>query len=164
MPITDRYLFLPSVGVCILVADLAGVLWLLKPPQRWMGPALVLVLSAVWAGKTWNYLAEWTDPRSVWYGAHLKMTTSQVNEFLGDIYQDAGDRLRPFVESGAAQGVTNELPIARAVLADPAAADRLEAEWLGRIPGKTNTLAYRDRLWALAWEQVPKKRARVEVD
>jgi hypothetical protein len=72
-PVTDRYLFLPSVGACILIA------WLLfkvtEHLPRWnvaAGTALVGVVSVFWLTKTDGYLAEWRDPRSVWFAATRK--------------------------------------------------------------------------------------------
>jgi hypothetical protein len=162
VPITDRYLFLPSVGICILLADLAGsclpsarktsLATAFAPYQ--VGIAGILLLTAcVWGAKTWNYLQEWSDPRSVWYGAHLKTKSSQVSQFLGEVYQTAGDRVNEFITSGKAADVTNEFLLAEAVLADPAQAEALRNEWIGHSSGRTNSLGYRDELWKLAWNQ-----------
>ena len=69
-PVADRYLFLPSVGAVILIA------WLMfrvaDRLPKWNVVAatlLVTVVSLVWLRKTVDYLAEWQDPRSVWYAA-----------------------------------------------------------------------------------------------
>jgi protein O-mannosyl-transferase len=157
VPVTDRYLFLPSVGVCILLADLIGPISLRKPASRWIGVVLLTVLAAVWTVKTRDYLAEWRDPRSVWYGAHLKTPSPQVAEFLGDVYQNAGDRQRDFIASGASLQVTNELKLAGAVLGnDTAMLERLQAEWLRRAPPRTDSIAYRDHLYDLAWAEYEK--------
>ena len=140
VPITDRYLFLPSVGVCILLAHIADPPSPRRPSGRSIGCALLIGLGAVWTAKTWSYLDEWRDPRSVWYGAHFKTSAPQVAEFLGDIYQNAGDRLRNFVDSGAGLAVTREVDLARAVLGDDVATvGRLQAEWQGRAPTGTNS-------------------------
>ena len=153
VPITDRYLFLPSVAVCILLADIGAGLAGRIPRARWVGWALLAVLGGVWGAKTWNYVNEWRDPRSVWYGAHLKTPNSQVRQFLGEVYQNAGDRIGNFVTSGTPLQLTNEVPLAQAVLADAAAVDRLRAEWTGAVPARTNSTTYRDHLWDLAWQQ-----------
>lgn len=152
VPVTDRYLFLPSVAACILLADIGASLAGWIPRARWMGWALLAALGGVWGAKTWNYVNEWRDPRSVWYGAHLKTRNSQVRQFLGEVYQNAGDRIGNFVTSGAPLQLTNELPFAQAVLANAAAVDRLRAEWTGAVTAKTNSIAYRDQLWDLAWQ------------
>jgi len=153
VPVTDRYLFLPSVGVCILLADLAGDFAGRRPKFRWAGWLMIAGLAAVWTVKTWSYLNEWRDPRSVWYGAHFKTRHPEVAQFLGEVYHNAGDRLNGFVKSGAALAVPNELRLAQAVLADAGKVARLRLEWLNPTPARTNSVAYRDRLWALAWEQ-----------
>jgi len=160
VPITDRYLFLPSVGVCLLLADLAAGLEGRRARARWFVWALLAGLGAVWGAKTWNYLNEWRDPRSVWYGAHWKTPNSQVQQFLGEIYQNAGDRVNNFVKSGTPLQLTNELPFARAVLGDAAAVERLRAEWTGIAPARTNSIAYRDQLWDFAWKRFEESLAR----
>jgi hypothetical protein len=91
-PVTDRYLFLPSVGACILIA------WLIfKATQylpKWnvaVGTALVAIVSLVWITKTVVYLAEWRDPRSVWFAATRKSDDFHVPYELGWEYlQKAG--------------------------------------------------------------------------
>jgi len=160
VPITDRYLFLPSVGACLLLADLAAASAARLARPRWFPWALLATLAAVWGAKTWNYLGEWRDPRSVWYGAHLKTPNSQVQQFLGEVYQNAGDRVNNFIKSGAPIQLTNELPFARAVLGDAATLERLRAEWTGAAPGQTNSIAYRDQLWDFAWARYEESLAR----
>lgn len=153
VPITDRYLFLPSVGVCVLLADVAAGLARRRPNARWICWCLLAGLGTVWGAKTRNYVTEWRDPRSVWYGAHLKTKDPQVAQFLGEVCQNAGDRMDNFIKSGAPLTVADELKLARAVLGDATSAGRLQAEWLAAGQVRTNSIAYRDRLWNLAWEQ-----------
>jgi hypothetical protein len=160
VPITDRYLFLPSVGVCLLLADLAAGLEGRLARAQWFGWALLAGLGAVWGDKTWNYLNEWRDPRSVWFGAHLKTRNSQVQQFLGEVYQNAGDRVNNFVKSGTPLQPTNDLPFAQAVLGDMAGVERLRVEWTGITSGRTNSIAYRDQLWHFAWQQFEESLAR----
>ncbi len=160
VPITDRYLFLPSVGVCILLADVGvefGERWLRVPRIAW---TFVAALALVWGVKTWSYVGEWNDPRSVWHGAHLKTRNSQVAQFLGEVYQNAGERVDGFVKSGNAQGMTNEIALAAAVLGDPERVERLRVEWTNGGVSRTNSAAYRDVLWGLAWEQFEQSLAR----
>jgi hypothetical protein len=78
-PVSDRYLFLPSVAAAILIA------WLLIKAtdrlQKWkLAAAMVLVgvLSFIWLEKTVDYLSEWRDPRSVWFAAREKSQDVQV--------------------------------------------------------------------------------------
>ena len=152
VPITDRYLFLPSVGACILLADIAAGLASRFAKVRWFFWALFAGFVAFCGTKTSNYIDEWRDPRSVWYGAHLKTSSSQVAQFLGEIYQNTGDRVNAYVNSGATLDLTNDVRFAEAVLNDASATERLRAEWQGSSPAKTNSVAYRDLLWDLAWE------------
>lgn len=159
-PITDRYLFLPSVGLCLLLAVLLlpadfrpdadtqktrqGIIvggWIL----------LALVLSA-WTWKTWSYLSEWRDPRSLWYFAARKSPSPQAFEYSGEVYHEAADRVGAFIRSGNFSNLTNDLKLASVVLEDSPQFHNLRAEWLG-AGVRTNSLAYRDRLWSMAWQQ-----------
>jgi len=160
VPITDRYLFLPSVGVCILLADIAGGLAGRFARVRWFCWGLFAGFLVFCGMKTSNYIDEWRDPRSVWYGAHLKTSSSQVFQFLGEIYQNAGDRVNACVNSGATIDLTNDIKFAEAVLNDASATERLRAEWEGTSAAKTNSIAYRDSLWNLGWEQYKESLAR----
>jgi protein O-mannosyl-transferase len=83
-PVTDRYLFLPSVGACILIA------WLLfkatEPLRKWnlaASTVLVAVISFIWLAKTVDYLSEWRDPQSVWFAATRKSNDFHVFYELG---------------------------------------------------------------------------------
>jgi protein O-mannosyl-transferase len=160
IPITDRYLFLPSVGVCLLLAELAAGWEQRLPAARWLPPVLLAALGLVWGVKTWNYVGEWRDPRSVWYGAHLKTPNSQVQQFLGEVYQNAGDHMDSFVKTGTLAQWTNEIRFAQAVLRDETAVERLRAEWTKAQPTRTNSLAYRDQLWSFAWQRFEESVAR----
>jgi protein O-mannosyl-transferase len=88
-PVTDRYLFLPSIGTVILVA------WLVFKATdhlpKWnvaAATAIVVVLSLAWLRKTVDYLSEWQDPRSVWYAATRKTNDFHVYYELGWEYLD----------------------------------------------------------------------------
>ena len=39
------------------------------------------------------------------------------------------------------------------MLGEEARVDQLESEWRNATPSRTNSIAYRDELWRLAWEQ-----------
>jgi 4-amino-4-deoxy-L-arabinose transferase-like glycosyltransferase len=88
-PVTDRYLFLPSVGATILIAWL--VFRATDHLPKWnvaAASALVAVVSLVWLNKTVDYLSEWQDPRSVWFAAIRKSNDSHVYYELGWEYLD----------------------------------------------------------------------------
>jgi hypothetical protein len=93
-PVTDRYLFLPSIGAVILIA------WLVFKATdhlpKWnvaAATALVALVTLVWLKKTVDYLAEWEDPRSVWYAATRKTNDFHVYYELGWEYLDKSARL-----------------------------------------------------------------------
>lgn len=151
-PVTDRYLFLPSVGVCLLLADLAAAATARWPAARLPVWTALAVVGALWGAQTANYLGEWRDPRSVWFGAQAKSESPQNFEYLGNIYQDAGIRVNEWLTSGKAPPI-NDLALARAVQGDAARVEALRAEWTGAASTRTNSTAWRDRLWELAWTQ-----------
>jgi hypothetical protein len=88
-PVTDRYLFVPSMGAIILIA------WLMFKATdhlpKWnvaAATALVMVVGFAWFKKTVGYLAEWQDPRSVWFAATRKTNDFHVFYELGWEYLD----------------------------------------------------------------------------
>ena len=83
-PVTDRYLFLPSVGAVILIAWL--LLTITARLHKWkvaVAATLVAAISFIWFTKTLGYLSEWQDPRSVWFGAAKKSDDFHVFYELG---------------------------------------------------------------------------------
>ena len=93
-PVTDRYLFLPSIGAVILIA------WLVFRATDYLpkwnvaaATAVVAVVGLVWFKKTVDYLAEWQDPRSIWYAAARKTNDFHVFYELGWEYLDKSARL-----------------------------------------------------------------------
>jgi protein O-mannosyl-transferase len=93
-PVTDRYLFLPSVGAVILIA------WLLFKGTdhlpKWnvaAATALVVGVSLLWFKKTTDYLSDWQDPRSIWYAATRKTNDFHVYYELGWEYLDKSAKL-----------------------------------------------------------------------
>jgi hypothetical protein len=88
-PVADRYLFFPSVAAAVLIAW--GVITM---GERLGRPGLIgaviflLALGSMWARTTITYVAEWRDPRSIWYGASAKSSDSLVFNNLGREYLD----------------------------------------------------------------------------
>lgn len=153
-PITDRYLFLPSVGVCLLLTYLKPRNTLNCP--KWMEPLGWLTLAfllGVWSWKTWDYVGQWRDPRSVWYFAAKKSPSPEAYQYSGEVYHEAADRVGEFIQSGKFANQTNDLSLAAVVLGDAGQLERLRAEWTGTSAARTNSLAYREQLWLLAWDQ-----------
>ena len=92
-PVADRYLFFPSVAAVILIA---WALMTAAPRFGRNGLAAAIVALAVitllWGRTTLHYLAEWRDPRSVWYGATQKSSDPEAYANLGAYYQDIAGR------------------------------------------------------------------------
>jgi hypothetical protein len=93
-PVADRYLYFPSVATVILLAW--GVIVALERFGRMGVVAAVVLLTVVgvlWGRATLGYLAEWRDPRSVWYAATAKSPEPEAYYNLGSHYQDAAGGL-----------------------------------------------------------------------
>jgi hypothetical protein len=104
-PVTDRYLFLPSVAAVILITWGVTLAFEKFFKNSWMPSVILLsVLAVVWAVNTINYLHEWTDPRSVWYGASKKSSDPLVYYNLGWDYMDNAARFGPKARKAAQQG------------------------------------------------------------
>ena len=61
--------------------------------------------------------------------------------------------MNSFAKTGTNVDAKIEAPLARAVLPDGGEVERLELEWNGGTTPRTNSIAYRDTLYHLAWEQ-----------
>jgi len=88
-PVTDRYLFLPSVGTVILIG------WLIIKAtdhlHKWRvatATTVVAAVSFIWLLKTVDYLSEWRDPRSVWFAATRKSGDVHLYYELGWEYRE----------------------------------------------------------------------------
>jgi tetratricopeptide (TPR) repeat protein len=150
IPVTDRYLFLPSVGVCLLAGNWLGN-WLERGgANRVAAVILSISIAAIFAGQTLRYLSQWNDPRSVWYFAHQHSPNPQVAQFLGEIYQNTGDRMDSFIRGGLVPPLAGEKRLAARLVDDPDRLQRLIAEWEGGAKTKTNSMRYRDEAWAAA--------------
>jgi hypothetical protein len=84
-PVTDRYLFLPSVAAVLLIA------WVIVKATDHLRPqwnataatVLVAIVSFIWLTKTIDYLSEWRDPRSLWFAATRKSNDFHAYYELG---------------------------------------------------------------------------------
>jgi hypothetical protein len=100
-PVTDRYLFFPSVAFTILVGwGLATVASRSRPRIRLLVIAAAAALGLIWGMKTIRYLDEWNDPRSVWFAAASRSREPEVIGNLGGHYQDVADQLAGREERG----------------------------------------------------------------
>lgn len=86
-PVTDRYIFFPSVAAVILIAwaifELAKKI---KKYQLVAASLAALVIGVLWTRNTVNYLGEWNDPRSVWHAAMKKSSDPTIAQNLGSYY------------------------------------------------------------------------------
>jgi hypothetical protein len=161
-PVADRYLFFPSVGAALLLA------WMgLRAVERFgdRSPAVVgtvvAVLVLLWGRTTFAYLAEWRDPRSVWYAASTKTRDVDVFRFLGGHYQDQADRL-PALLSDGDDGRKQAEALAKALWSGDERLGPLLKEWAAReesdSPGPLGprSVAYQTFLRQLTMEQFEK--------
>ena len=150
-PVTDRYLFFPSIGAVILTA------WGLISAGKWLGRrgsiAAVVMLVAIgvlWGRATLAYVAEWRDPRSVWYAAASKSSDPIVPQNLGSYYLGMADRL-------GAKPQPSRLPdedarrVASVVWAGDPRLKALLSEWSAGQHGGPLEKAFQDHLRTLAW-------------
>ena len=155
-PVADRYLFFPSVAFVILVswgAIYVGGRW---GRQGGIGSMIVIfTLALFWGRATVAYLAEWHDPRSVWYAAEKKSPDPDVYHMLGAHYLNLaerlgtnprGDRLADAEARALASLLWDKNPQLPALL----------AEWaMGQRAG-TVEQAFQNYLWTLAGENFDK--------
>jgi hypothetical protein len=151
-PVTDRYLFLPSVAAVILIAwgvILTGERLGRRGPV--VGAVVIAVITLFWGRATLAYLTEWRDPRSVWYAATSKSSDPEIYYNLGSHYQDMAGQLgakprgKPLAETEARR-------LASAVWASDPRLLALLAEWSGGQQSGPVEQAFQAQLRALAWD------------
>ena len=122
-PVTDRYLFFPSVAAVIIIAR--GIFMITKkinPSYNLAaGSVLILILTFLWGRKTLNYIAEWRDPKSVWFAASKKSSDPVVPQNLGTYYLDVARRFGKVSEE--------DKRFASSVWADDKRLPQLLSEW-----------------------------------
>jgi len=160
-PVTDRYLFLPSVAVCIMAALLLHKLPQTFKNRRFTMAAAAAMIAIIWSAKTFAYIGEWRDPRSIWFSAKDKSESSHIREYLGTVYQESGDRIDEFISRGTPIVAASELPMASAILGDTTSIRLLAAEWQNTGSPKTQSVAYRDKLWLMAWGEFESAKVRL---
>ena len=151
-PVTDRYLFFPSVAAVILIA------WaLIKTSERFgrrglfAAIGLLAIISIVWTRTTLAYLREWRDPRSVWYGATQKSSDSDTYYNLGSYYQDMAGRLGK-TQRGAPLPKGKAETLAAAVWARDPRLPQLLSEWQQGQQGGPIEQEFKHHLRRLAYD------------
>lgn len=159
-PVTDRYLFFPSVAAVILIA------WaIISASEKFLrksflpAMAVLLVIALMWGYNTIGYLHEWTDPRSVWFGASKKSSDPLVYYNLGWDYMDNAARFGPKARKAA---LTKEQATALAskVWRDDPRLTALLSEWEKNVHGGAAEKAFIDDLRRLAHQAYDQALAR----
>ncbi|MFH1218867.1 MAG: hypothetical protein V1694_00205 [Candidatus Eisenbacteria bacterium] len=152
-PVTDRYLYFPSVGFVIL---LGVALHRLASRRRTWGMLAAIAISAVlasaWSYKTWAYVEEWNDPRSVWYAAAKKSQDTSVHLYLGTHYQDMADSLTE-PTGGPRPRETERNRLANLVWQGDARLAPLFGEWGRKDYRGPMSLAFQSHLRSLARQE-----------
>ncbi|MCI0587307.1 MAG: hypothetical protein L0323_10750 [Planctomycetes bacterium] len=103
-PVADRYLFLPSVFVVLLLAVGARALARrFGRPGTIAAAAACIGLAGLWVKETLSYLSEGEDPRSVWFAASTKSSEPNTFFHLGAQYQARADRLEGDLAKGGSE-------------------------------------------------------------
>ncbi|TMI78155.1 MAG: hypothetical protein E6H10_17655 [Bacteroidetes bacterium] len=149
-PVTDRYLFFPSAASTILIAWL---LWMAI--KKWqtrgmvIGATVLLIITLFWLRTTLKYLAEWRDPRSVWFAATNKSPDEEVSYSIGGHYLDLASRLGTNPR-GSRLPVDEARRLARVVWENDPRLPALLAEWSAGKKSGPMELEFQKYLWSLA--------------
>ncbi|HEX6333346.1 MAG TPA: tetratricopeptide repeat protein, partial [Flavisolibacter sp.] len=161
-PVTDRYVFFPSVAAMILLG------WGLHEMSARLGAyrvhavaAVTAVLALLWARNTLLYLGEWQDPKSVWYAATGKSSDPAVFQNLGTFYLGKVDRIT------AAQGGRQQLgddirELAGDIWVQDARLGTMTALWSQGQYASAETTEFANVLRDRAWEAFELSLARKE--
>jgi tetratricopeptide (TPR) repeat protein len=151
-PVTDRYLFFPSVAAVILIAW--GIYEAAKKitPKPYI-PALSfsLLIAFFWGWGTLNYLSEWHDPRSIWYTSLEKSSDPDIPYSLGGFYVDIAGRLGTSPRSPRLSK-QEEKRIATAIWPEDKRLPGLLSEWEKNQHGGPMEKEFQNHLWTLAWD------------
>jgi hypothetical protein len=155
-PVSDRYLFFPSVPLVLLLAW--GVFSERLPVLKRRLALLSLgVLFSCWAWNARTYLDEWCDPRSLWYGASQKVDDVFVHQYLGEHYQTSVERLLAELRADAEPGTGMSAESAALLTAlgfDEGAQDIVHSEWSRPVSHRPMTDQICGQLLGLAWAEL----------
>jgi tetratricopeptide (TPR) repeat protein len=151
-PVTDRYLFMPSVAMAMLVAW--GIFTIGKKYVRKNQLVPILItgcIAVVWAFTTINYLNEWRDPRSVWYGALKKSNDPDVYYSMGAHYLNLS-ALFGAAPRGTALSLEEKENLANKIWKDDARLEKLKTEWRNGQKNGPLEKEFQANLWKLSEE------------
>jgi hypothetical protein len=149
-PVTDRYIFFPSVAAVIFVAW--GLFELTKKIGKYQlvaFAAITLTVAAFWVVKTLNYLAEWKDPRSVWNAAMKKSSDPTISQNLGSYYVGLA---RSIGDSSASIPNAEVQRLASVVWANDPRLPKLNSELSSRGGNGPMRKEFKDQVMSLAWD------------
>jgi len=125
--LAERTLYLPSVGVAIVIAGLLVPLGRVSSADRRVrvgGVAVLLVLGVAWTTRTVTYIPAWRDQTSIFtHMAEAVPESGRAQWFMGDMQLGAGDTSRALYHYRVALGLLgSEYPFlmqtARTLLAE----------------------------------------------
>jgi hypothetical protein len=151
-PVTDRYIFFPSVAGVILIAW--GVFEITRKIGRYqlaVLSAVTLIIAALWTINTVAYLSEWKDPRSVWYSAMKKSSDPTIPQNLGSYYVGLS---RSLDDSSASREELKRL--ATVVWANDPRLAALTSELSAGNQNGPVKKQFKDQLLSLAWNAFQK--------
>jgi hypothetical protein len=154
-PVTDRYIFFPSVAGVIAIA------WLLFLLVKKIGKyqlavfsVIIILIAVLWARNTLNYLAEWKDPRSVWYAAMDKSADPTIPQNLGSYYVGIAQRMEPSQQTEESKEKLQLL--ASSVWANDQRLPKLFSELSAGQQNGPVQKEFKDKIFSLAWEAFEK--------
>jgi hypothetical protein len=153
-PVTDRYVFFPSV------AGVIGIAWILHYLLQKTGKqkplifaVIILIISALWAKNTLSYLDEWKDPRSVWFAAMNKSKDPVISQNLGTYYVDKARG----IGSVQTDPSKNDLQrLAEVIWAGDQRLSQLTAEITSGQQNGPVQKQFKDQLFNMAWDALEK--------
>ena len=153
-PVTDRYIFFPSVAAVILVAwTLFQITKNISTYSLAAFSIATVVLAVLWATKTLIYLGEWKDPRSVWHAAMNKSSDPTISQNLGSYYVELARRISDSTQPAPAEDLRR---LAAVVWKNDQRLPKLDAEVAGgQLNGQMHK-EFKDQIMSLAWDAFQK--------
>lgn len=155
-PVSDRYLFIPSVAsVILIVALIFNMTKKLGQHAKKIALLVCVVIAFFWTRSTLAYIDEWKDPRSVWFAATKKSSDQRVFAGLGIRYQNLADRIgskprgEPLPENEA-------IALANVVWKSDPQLPELLNEWNEGKQDGALEVAFKKHLHQLAWDSFEK--------
>ncbi|TMI88601.1 MAG: hypothetical protein E6H06_18890 [Bacteroidetes bacterium] len=153
-PVTDRYIFFPSVAAVILLAW--GIFEITKRIGRYqlaVLSSLTLIIAIIWAINTMNYISEWKDPRSVWYAAMKKSSDPTISQNLGSYYVGLARSI-----GDSSQSISKEelQRLASAVWSKDPRLPKLNSELSTSQQSGPMKREFKDQILSLAWDAFEK--------